>query len=69
MWTASGYPRRGRISGEEMMGNPEQKSAARHALQEFALPVAPMAMPEQMLSRRSRSILLLRPLFQWFALR
>ena len=52
-----------------MMGNPEQKSAARHALQEFALPVAPMAMPEQMLSRRSRSILLLRPLFQWFALR
>ncbi|WEX10091.1 hypothetical protein [Chelativorans sp. AA-79] len=41
---------------------------ARHVLQESALPVAPMAMPEQTLTRRRRGILL-RPFFQWLALR
>jgi hypothetical protein len=50
------------------MSSAEESLRARHILQQSALPAAPMAMPEQVLTRPRRSILL-RPLFQWLALR
>ncbi len=51
------------------MGSPEESLRVRRAVQESALPAAPMAMPEQVLTRQRVRGLLLRPLFQWLALR
>jgi len=50
------------------MSSAEESLRAHHILQQSELPAAPMAMPEQVLTRRRRGILL-RPFFQWLALR
>jgi len=51
------------------MDNPEPNVRKRQILQESALPAAPMAMPEQTLIRPRNRVFLLRPFFQWLALR
>ncbi|WP_157038108.1 MULTISPECIES: hypothetical protein [Chelativorans] len=50
------------------MSSAEENLRAHHIVQQSALPAAPMAMPEQVLSRRWRGFLL-RPFLQWLALR
>lgn len=52
------------------MDNPENSSATGRILQESALPVAPLAMPEQVLVRaRAIRLVFLRPLLQWLGAR
>ncbi len=51
------------------MDNPENAALPRDLLQQSALPIAPMAMPEQVLVRRRMRGMLLRPLFEWLGAR
>jgi hypothetical protein len=52
-----------------MMGNADTSLRVHHTLQDSALPAAPMAMPEQVLTRQRSRVTFLKPFFQWLALR
>lgn len=51
-----------------MMGDLKPRQHLSEILERGALPYAPMAMPEQTLSRK-RSFRVLQPLLQWLALK